>query len=102
MLQNQRPILVVPPDVSTSVKEIWIGNVLILETLLVEFLPATKPFLRIYALGWVWGFFIYLFLGPFDDPEWGGELSFRKIDAIKSRNFIMSSCCYFWIFVKGF
>ena len=29
-LRNQRPILVVPPDVSTSVKEIWIGNVLLL------------------------------------------------------------------------
>ena len=25
-LRDQRPTLVVPPDVSTSVKEIWIGN----------------------------------------------------------------------------
>ena len=46
MLQNQRPTLVVPPDVSTSVKDIWIGNVLLLETFLVKFLPAPKPFWR--------------------------------------------------------
>ena len=45
-LQNQRPALVVPPNVSTSVKEIWIGNVLLLETFLVKFLPAPEPFRR--------------------------------------------------------
>ena len=73
-LRNQRPTLVVPPDVSTSVKEIWIGNVLLLENFLVKFLPAPEPFRRKYALGWVWGFFIYLSVGSFDDPEHGGEL----------------------------
>ena len=45
-LRNQRPTLVVPPDVSTSVKEIWIGNVLLLETFLLQFLPAPEPFRR--------------------------------------------------------
>ena len=90
-LRNQTPTLVVPTDVSSSVKEIWIGNVLLLENLLVKFLPASEPFLRKYALGWVWGFLIYLFAGYFDDPERGGELSFRKLDAIESRNFIMRS-----------
>ena len=45
-LRNQRPTLVVPSDVSTSVKEIWIGNVLILETFLLKFLPAPEPFRR--------------------------------------------------------
>ena len=33
-LRNERPTLVVPPDVSKSVKEIWIGNVLLSETFL--------------------------------------------------------------------
>ena len=60
-LRNQRPTLVVPPDVSTSVKEIWIGNVLLLETFLVKFLPAPEPFRRKDALGWVWGF-LYIYL----------------------------------------
>ena len=32
-LQNQRINLVAPPDNSTSVKEIWIDNVLLLENL---------------------------------------------------------------------
>ena len=73
-LRNQRPTLVVSPDVSTSVKEIWIDNVLLLETFLVQFLPAPKPFRRKDALGWVWGFLIYLFVGSFDNPEQGGEL----------------------------
>ena len=50
-LQNQRPTLVVPPDVSTSVKEIWIGNVLLLETFLLKFLPAPEPFRRKDVLG---------------------------------------------------
>ena len=36
-------------------------------------------------------FYIYLFVGSLDDTEQGGELSFRKLDAIESRNFIMSS-----------
>ena len=45
-LHNQRPTLVVHPNVSTSVEEIWIGNVLLLETLIVKFLPAPKPFWR--------------------------------------------------------
>ena len=60
-LQNQRPTLVVPPDVSTSVKEIWIGNVLLLETFLLKFLPAPEPFWCKDTLGWVWGF-IYIYL----------------------------------------
>ena len=47
-LRNQRPTLVVPPDVFTSVKQIWMGNVLHLETLLVNFLPAPKPFWQRY------------------------------------------------------
>ena len=50
-LQNQRPTLAVLPDVSTSVEEIWIGNVLLLEKILVKFLPAPKPFRRKDALG---------------------------------------------------
>ena len=50
-LRNQRPTLVVPPDVSTSVKEIWIVNVFLLETLLVKFLASPEPFWRKYALG---------------------------------------------------
>ena len=45
-LRNQRPTLVVPPDVSTSVKDIWIGNVLLLETFLLKFIPAPEPFWR--------------------------------------------------------
>ena len=45
-LRNQRSTLVVPPDVSISVKEIWIGNVLLLETFLLKFLPAPEPFWR--------------------------------------------------------
>ena len=73
-LRNQRPTLVLTPDVSTSVKEIWIGNVLLLETFLVKFLPAPEPFRLKDALGWVWGFFIYLFLGSFDNPEQGGGI----------------------------
>ena len=91
-LQNQRPTFAVPPDLSTIVKEIWIGNVLLLETLLLNFLPATKPFWRKNVLGWVRFIYIYLFLGSFDDTERGGEISFLKINAIESRNFIMSSC----------
>ena len=87
-LRNQRPTLVVPPYVSTSVIVIWIGNVLLLETLLVKFLPAPDPFWNKYALGRVWGLYIYLFVGSFDDPERSGELSFRKLNAIESRNLI--------------
>ena len=45
-LRNQRPTLVVSPDVSTRFKEIWIGNVLLLGTFLVKFLPAPEPFRR--------------------------------------------------------
>ena len=60
-LRNQRPTLIVPPNVSTSVKEILIGYVLLLETLLVKFLPAPEPFQRKDALGWVWGF-LYIYL----------------------------------------
>ena len=73
-LGNQRPKLVVPPDVSTTVKDIWMGNVLLLETFLVNFLSAPEPFRRKNALGWVWGFFIYIFAGSFNDPEQRGEL----------------------------
>ena len=47
-------------------------------------------------------FFIYLFVGSFDDPERGGELSLWNHNAIKSRNFIMSSCCSCCISGKGF
>ena len=60
-----------PPDVSTIVKDICIGNVLLLETLLVNFLPAPEPFRRKDALGRFWRFFMYLFVGSFDDPERG-------------------------------
>ena len=77
-LRNQRPTLVVPPDVSTSVKEIWIGNVLLLETFLLKLLPAPEPFRRKDALGWVWGFLIYLSVGSFNDPEQGGGLFVSK------------------------
>ena len=73
-LRNQRPTIVVPPDVSTSAKEIWIGNVLLLEKFLVKLLPAPEPFQRKYALAWVWGFSIYLFVGSFDNFEQGREL----------------------------
>ena len=52
-LQNQRPTLVIPPDVSTSIKKNWIGNVLLLENCLLKFLPAPEPFRRKDALGWV-------------------------------------------------
>ena len=55
-LQNHRPTLVVPPDVTTSIKEISIGNVLFLESLLVKFLPTPKTLRRKYALEWVWEF----------------------------------------------
>ena len=47
-------------------------------------------------------FSIYLFVGSFDDPKRGGELSFQKLDAIESRNFVMCSCCSCWISGKGF
>ena len=77
-------------------------DVFVLETLIVNFLPAPKPFRRKDALGLVWGFFIYLFVGPFDNPERGGGLSFRNLAAIDSRNFIMSSCCSCWISGKNF
>ena len=46
--------------------------------------------------------FLYLFVGSFNDPERGGEISFRKLNAIKIRNFIMSSWCSCWISGKGF
>ena len=65
-------------DVSTSVKEIWIGNVLLLETFLLKFLPAPELFRRKDALGWVWVFFIYLSVGSFNDPEQGGGLFVSK------------------------
>ena len=48
-LQNHRPTLVVPPNVSTSVEVILICSLLLLETLLVKFLPAPEPFRRKYA-----------------------------------------------------
>ena len=60
-LRNQRPTLVAPPDVSTSFNEIWIGNVLFLDTLLVKFLPAPKHFWCKDALGWFWEF-VYIYL----------------------------------------
>ena len=55
-------------------------------------------------------FFIYLFVGSFYDPEWGGKLSFWKLNAIKSRHFITRSCWILdkgiliscWVFGKGF
>ena len=47
-------------------------------------------------------FFIYLFVGSFDNPEQGGGLYFRKLDAIERRNFIISSCHSCWIPGKGF
>ena len=69
---------------------------LLLETLLVKFLPAPEPFRRKDALGWVWEFYIYLFVGSFDNPEGEGELSFQKLNAINIRNFITSSCLISW------
>ena len=112
-LRNQRPTLVLPPDVSTSVKEIWIGNMLLLETLLVNPPPLPKPFWHKYALGWVWGFYIYLFVGSFDDPEQGGEIFVSESLCNQEQEFyydllfllldfrqrILISC---WIFDKGF
>ena len=67
---------------------------LLLETLLVKFLPAPEPFWSKDALGWVWEFFIYLFIGSFNDPERGGELSFWNLDAIENRdsNMLRSWC----------
>ena len=61
-LRNQRPALFVPPNVSKIIKEIWIRNVLFLETLLVKVVPTPKPFWRKDYLGWVWGLYIYIFL----------------------------------------
>ena len=112
-LRNQRPTFVVPPDVSTSVKEIWIGNVLLLETFLVKFLPAPEPFWCKDSLGWVWGFFIHLFVGSFDDPEQGGGLFVSEFRCNREQEFyyelllllldfrqrLLISC---WIFDKGF
>ena len=112
-LRNQSPTLVVPPDVSTSVKEIWIGNVFLLETFLVKFLPLPEPFRRKYSLGWVWGFFIYLFVGSFDDPERGGGIFVLEARCNQEQEFyyelllllmdfrkrLLISC---WIFDKGF
>ena len=112
-LRNQRPTLVVPPYVSTSVKEIWIGNVLLFETFLLKFLPATEPFRRKDALGWVWGFFIYLSVGSFNDPEQGGGLFVSKFRCnweqecyyeillfmLNFRQRLLNSC---WIFDRGF
>ena len=43
-LLNQTPTLVVPPEVSTSVKDIWIGNMLLLQTFLVKFFLAPESF----------------------------------------------------------
>ena len=82
-LRNQRPTLVVPPDVSTIVKEIWIGNVLLLETFLVKFLPAPKPFQCKDALGWDWRF-LYIYL---QDPSTilNGEGIFRFGNLMQSR-----------------
>ena len=112
-LRNQRPTLVVPPDVSTSVKDIWIGNVLLLETLIVKFLPAPEPFRCKDYFGWVWGFFIYLFVRSFDNPERGGELFVLEPRCNREQEFyyelllllldfrqrLLISC---WIFDKGF
>ena len=47
---------------------------LLLDNLLVKFLSAPEPFRHKDALGSILGFFKYLFVGSFDDPEWGGEL----------------------------
>ena len=112
-LRNQRPTLVVPPNISTSVKEIWIGNVVLLETLLVKFLPAPEPFRSEDALGWVWGFFIYLFVGSFKDPEQGGELFVSESWCNQEQEFYYKILLLLldfrqrllisiWIFDKGF
>ena len=47
---------------------------LLLDTVLVKFLPAPEHFRRKYAFGWCLGMFLYIFVGSFDDPERGGEL----------------------------
>ena len=74
-LRNQRPTLIVPPNVSTSVKEIWIGNGLLLETFLSKVLPAPEPFQRKDALGWVWGF--YISICSILRRSWTGRGAFR-------------------------
>ena len=71
-LRNQRPTLVVPPDVSTSVKEIWIGNVLLLETFLLKFLPAPRTLTAQRCFRVDLGIFIYLSVESFNNPEQGG------------------------------
>ena len=88
-LLNQRPTLVVPPDVSTSVKEIWIGNVLLLESFLLKFLPAPEPFRRKDALGWVWGFF-YISICRILQRSWTGRGDFRFEISMQLRAGILS------------
>ena len=83
-LRNERPTLVVPPDVSTSVKKIWRGNVLLLETFLVKFLLAPEPFLRKDALGWVWGF-SYISICSILWRSWTGRGDFCFGISMKSR-----------------
>ena len=47
---------------------------LLLEKFLLKFLPVPEPFCCKDNLLWVWEFFIYLFVGSFDDPEQGGKI----------------------------
>ena len=84
-----------------------------METFLVKFLPAPEPFRRKDALGWVWGFLIYLFVGSFDDPEQVGELFVSEYRCNLEQEFyyelllllldfwqrLLISC---WIFDKSF
>ena len=101
-LQNQRPTLVAPHDVSTSVKQIWIGNVLLLETFLVRFSPRPNPFgAKMLQVGFE--FFKYIYLQDTSTIlNREGSFSFRSLDAIESRNFNMSSCFSCWISGKVF
>ena len=86
---------------------------LLLENFLVNFLPTPEPFRRKDALGWVWRFFIYLFVGSFNDPEQGGELFVSESQCNQEQEFyyelllllldfrqrLLIPC---WIFDKGF
>ena len=75
---------------------------MLLETFLSKFLPTPEPFRRKDALGWVWEFlYIYLW-DPSTILNREGGFLFRNLDAIESRNFIMSSCFSCWISGNGF
>ena len=61
---------------------------MLLENLLVKFLPAPKPFQRKYALGWVWGFIYIYLLDPSTILNGEGIFCFGK--SMQSRAGILS------------